>query len=191
MISLGMDWIDCKKAYDMLPQNWIINCLKMYKISDKVINFIEKTMKTWKVELIAKREKLSLSEGLNRYISRRCTVTVTIHNCQLCHLTKCTAGYKPSKSQEKINPLTNTADIKLFAKNEKELEPLIHAVRIYSQDILDGIWHRKTCHVSNGERKTTPDGRNGTVKSKTRFECSEKRKRTNTWVSWKRTPSNK
>ena len=26
-------------------------------------------------------------------------------------------------------------DIKLFAKNEKEVETLIHAVRIYSQDI--------------------------------------------------------
>ena len=26
-------------------------------------------------------------------------------------------------------------DIKLFAKNEKELETLIHAIRIYSQDI--------------------------------------------------------
>ena len=26
-------------------------------------------------------------------------------------------------------------DIKLFAKTEKELETLIHAVRIYSQDI--------------------------------------------------------
>ena len=26
-------------------------------------------------------------------------------------------------------------DIKLFAKNEKEWETLIHAVRIYSQDI--------------------------------------------------------
>ena len=27
-------------------------------------------------------------------------------------------------------------DIKLFAKNENELETLIHAVRIYSQDIV-------------------------------------------------------
>ena len=26
-------------------------------------------------------------------------------------------------------------DIKLFAKNEKELDTLIHAVRMYSQDI--------------------------------------------------------
>ena len=24
-------WIDYKKAYDMVPQSWIINCLKMYR----------------------------------------------------------------------------------------------------------------------------------------------------------------
>ena len=31
--NLAMDWIDYKKAYDMVPQSWIIRCLKMYKIS--------------------------------------------------------------------------------------------------------------------------------------------------------------
>ena len=40
-----------------------------------------------------------------------------------------------SRSQEKISHLMYMDDIKLFAKNEKELETLIHAVRIYSQDI--------------------------------------------------------
>ena len=50
-------------------------------------------------------------------------------------LRKCTAGYKLTKSQEKINHLMYMNDIKLFAKNEKELDTLIHAVRIYSQDI--------------------------------------------------------
>ena len=40
-------------AYDMVLQNWIINCLKMYKISNEVINVIEKTMKTWWVLLTA------------------------------------------------------------------------------------------------------------------------------------------
>ena len=38
--NLAMAWFDNKKAYDMLSQNWIINCLKMYKISDKILNFI-------------------------------------------------------------------------------------------------------------------------------------------------------
>ena len=49
--NLAMAWIHYKKAYDIVPQSWIINCLKMYKISHEVINFIEKTMKTWKGEL--------------------------------------------------------------------------------------------------------------------------------------------
>ena len=48
---------------------------------------------------------------------------------------KCTAGYKLSKSQKKINHLMYMDYIKQFAKNEKELETLKHAGRIYSQDI--------------------------------------------------------
>ena len=39
-------------------------------------------------------------------------------------------------------------DIKPFAKNEKELETLTQAVRIYSQDIC----HGKICPVSNDKR---------------------------------------
>ena len=50
-INLAMTWIDYKKAYDMLPQSWILHCLKMYKISHEVIKFIEQTMNTWRVEL--------------------------------------------------------------------------------------------------------------------------------------------
>ena len=48
-------------------------------------------------------------------------------------LRKCTAGYKLSKSKEKINHLSYIDE--LFAKNEKEQETLIYAVRIYSSDI--------------------------------------------------------
>ena len=50
-------------------------------------------------------------------------------------LRKCTAGYKLSKSQEKMNHLMYIDDIKLFAKNEKELESLLQTVKIYSQYI--------------------------------------------------------
>ena len=41
-------------------------------------------------------------------------------------LNKCTAGYKLGRSQEKVNHLMYMDGIKLFAKNEKELETLIH-----------------------------------------------------------------
>ena len=43
---LAMAGINYIKAYDMVLQSWIMNCLKMYKISDDVINFIEKTIKS-------------------------------------------------------------------------------------------------------------------------------------------------
>ena len=47
----GLDRL--QKAYDMVPQGWILHCLKMYRISHEVINFIEQTMKNWRVELTA------------------------------------------------------------------------------------------------------------------------------------------
>ena len=50
-------------------------------------------------------------------------------------LRNCSAGYKLSKSQEKINHLMYIDGIKLFAKNEKELETRIQTVRIFSQYI--------------------------------------------------------
>ena len=49
----------------------------------------------------------------------------------LNHILGYKLGYKLSRLQEKINHLMYMDDIKLFAKNEKELETLIHAVRIY------------------------------------------------------------
>ena len=51
--NLAMAWIDYRKAIDMVPHSWIINNLKKYKIAYEVINFIDKTMKTWRVELTA------------------------------------------------------------------------------------------------------------------------------------------
>ena len=110
----------------------------MYKISHEVINFIEKTMKTWRVELTARGRNLAEAQ-IQRGIFQGDVLSplrFRIAIMPLNHiLRKCTAGYKLNKSQEKINHLIYMDDIKLFAKNEKELETQIHAVRIYSQDI--------------------------------------------------------
>ena len=49
--NLAMAWIDYKKSYGIVPQSWILHCLKRYQILHEVINFIEKTMQTWRVEV--------------------------------------------------------------------------------------------------------------------------------------------
>ena len=133
-----MAWIDNKKAYDMVPQSWIINSLKMYKISHEVINLIEKTIQTWRVELTTGGRSLAetkIQSGIFQGDALSLLLFI-IAMMPLNHiLRKCIAGYKLSGSQAKINHLMYMDDIKLFAKNEKELETLIHAVRIYSLDI--------------------------------------------------------
>ena len=85
----------------MIPQSWTISCLKMYKISDEVINFIEKTMKTWKVKLT--KEGRSLVEAkIQRDIFQGDALSLLLFIIAMMPLNhilrKCTAGYKLSKS---------------------------------------------------------------------------------------------
>ena len=190
--NLAMAWIDYKKAYDMVPQSWILHCLKMYKISHEVINFIEKTMKTWRVELTEGERSLAETK-IQRGIFQGDALSpllFIIAMMSLNHiLRKCTAGYKLSRLQEKINHLMYMDGIKLFAKNEKELEALTHVVRIYSQDIGMEFGIEKCAMLDRkcGKRHMT-DGMELPNHDKIR---TEKMKPTNTWVSWRLTPSNK
>ena len=151
----------------MVPQSWIIHCLKMYKISHEVIHFIEKTMQTWRVELTAGGRGLAETKIQRRIFQGDTLSPVIIAVMPLNHiLRKCTAGYKFSRSQEKINHLMYMDDIKLFAKNETELETLIHAVRIYSQDIGMEFGIGKCAMLVIEKWQTTYDWRNGTTKSR-------------------------
>ena len=136
--NVAIAWIDYQKPYDMVPHSWIINSLQMYKVSDEIINFIDKTMKTWRVELTAGGRKLAETK-IQRGIFQGDDLSpllFIITMMPLNHiLKKCTAGYKLGRSQEKVNHLMYMDDIKRFAKDKKELETLIHTVKIYSRDI--------------------------------------------------------
>ena len=95
-------------------------------------------MQTWSVKLTAKGRSLAETK-IQREIFQGDALSpllFIIAMMPLNHiLRKCIAGYKLSGLQEKINHLMYIDDIKLFAKNEKELENFIHTIRIYSQDI--------------------------------------------------------
>ena len=97
--NLAMAWIDNKKAYEMVPQSWIIHCLKMYKILHEVINFIEKIMQTWRGELAARGRSLAETK-IQRGIFQGEALSpllFIIAMMPLNHiLRKCTAGYKLS-----------------------------------------------------------------------------------------------
>ena len=80
----------------MVPQSWIINCLKMYKILDEVINFIEKTMKTCKRELTTGGKNFAETKIQSGILQGDAIspLQFIIAMMPLSHiLRKCTAGY--------------------------------------------------------------------------------------------------
>ena len=46
-----MTLIDHRKAYDMIPHNWISKCLEVFRVAENTKNFLVNSMNKWKLEL--------------------------------------------------------------------------------------------------------------------------------------------
>ena len=68
--------IGTKKAYDVVQQTWIIECLKMYKIPDKIINFIMNAKENTWMEFIV--GGLNLNVKTQGYLLGRLILTTAI-----------------------------------------------------------------------------------------------------------------
>ena len=62
----------------MLPQRRILDSLKMYKIAEQVVRFIEETMQAWRVEMTAGEKRLALVKMQIGTFQWGCTITITI-----------------------------------------------------------------------------------------------------------------
>ena len=128
----GLDWLQKgiwygpTKLGNKLPQN-AHNNRWSHKLYRENHENLESGIDSW-------RAKFSWREdSKKKNIPRRCTITITIYNCDDATepLTqKMHSWIQTCKSQEKITYCVCIDDIKLCAKNEKELETLVHAVRI-------------------------------------------------------------
>ena len=49
--NLAMTWIDYNKAYDMVPQSWIIECLDLFGVAETIKSLLVNNMEKWKVML--------------------------------------------------------------------------------------------------------------------------------------------
>ena len=49
--NLAMAWIDYKKAYDMVPHLWIIECLDLFGVAENIKSLLVNSMENWKVML--------------------------------------------------------------------------------------------------------------------------------------------
>ena len=120
--NVDMEWIDYKNAYDMVSHSWIVDFLKMYKISQTW------SQRPWKNGKWNWQQKEKL---LQRWKSWEVSLLIPLNYI----LRKCTGSCKFTKFPKRINLLMYMDGMKLFAKNEKELETLIQTIRIYSKNI--------------------------------------------------------
>ena len=50
--------IDYKKAYDMVPYSWIIECLDLIGVADNVKSLLVNSMEKWKIMLYSRNSEL-------------------------------------------------------------------------------------------------------------------------------------
>ena len=164
--NLRMIWIDYKKAYDSVPHSWILECLRIYGIADNIIAFLEKSMKTWQTLLMLNQEEIGhllikcgifQGDSLSPLLFILCLIPLTYL------LDQNQFGFKLEKST--VNHLLYMDDLKLYGKNEKEIDALVNIVRIFSKDICMEFGLDKCAKVSmtrgkitEGTAITLPDG---------------------------------
>ena len=56
--NLAMALIDYKKAYDMVPHSWIIECLDLFGVTENIKSLLVNGMEKWKAMLYSGNSKL-------------------------------------------------------------------------------------------------------------------------------------
>ena len=75
-----MQWIDYKKAYKV-PQSWIIDNLRKYKISGETKIIFRKLQRKLESRTDSGKKKLNRGEDPKRDLPGRSSITITICNC--------------------------------------------------------------------------------------------------------------
>ena len=163
--NVAMACIDHKKSCYKVPQSWIIDCFKMYKISDEVIKFIEETMKNWRVEVTAGGKSLAEVKILRDVFQGDALSPwlFVIAMIPLNHiLRKCTCG-QTSQIARKYQPPKVHERHQTVCQKWKRIGNSNTGSENIQSDHRDEIWQRKMHHANNEKGETTHDGRNRTT----------------------------
>ena len=136
--NLAMAWIDYKKAYDMFPHSWVIECLDLFGVAEITKSLLVNSMEKWKVMLCSGNSELGEVE-IKRGIFQGDFLSTLVFVLALIPLSlilrKAKVAYEFSESKEKINHLLFVDDLKLYSRNEKVLDLIVQTVHVFSEDI--------------------------------------------------------
>ena len=135
--NLVMGWIDYRKAYDMVPHTWISEVFSILGISNNISKFTVESMKRWRTILESEGQQLGEVQ-IKRGIFQGDSLSPLMFVMAMIPLTTMLRKVRPGyhmRDQSKINHLLYMDDLKVYGKSKKEIESIIHTVRIFSEDI--------------------------------------------------------
>ena len=138
--NLSCAWIDYKKSFDSVPHEWILRSLELFKVSLRIVDFLNHNMTNWKTQITLTYEKGALmSDNINikNGIFRGNSLSPLLLDISLIplslELNSSCYGYKIRTEQ--ITHLLFMDDLKLYAKDDSELEGLVRIVKEFIYDI--------------------------------------------------------
>ena len=166
-VFVNNTWIDYKKAFDMIPHSWLIECLEIYNAKESTIRFLKNIMPNWKTILTISGTRLA-EINIRRGIFQGDSVSPLLFIVAVIPMTsileRIEVGYQLKKGGSRINHLMFMDDIKLF-RSIKEIDALVQTVRIVSVDIGMEFGIEKCARVNIQRGKVTrtkgiqmPDG---------------------------------
>ena len=136
--NLSMAWIDYRKAYDLAPHSWVIECMETFGIAENLRTFLQKSMQQWRLSLTANGEDLG-EVNVKRGIFQGDSLSHLLFVLSMVPLSlilkKVNACYKWGKKEYKLNHLLFMDDLKLHAKSEEQTNTLVRTVYVFSTDI--------------------------------------------------------
>ena len=122
----------------MVPHSWIIATMGMVGLADNIIGLIKQSMNKWKTNLYADGKLLG-SVPIRRGIFQGDSFSPLLFVIALLPLTHISReigmGYQLEKNGVKVNHLFFMGDLKLYGKNDKEIDSWIKTVWQCSEDI--------------------------------------------------------
>ena len=163
--SLAVAWLDYKKAYDSVPHNWIIQCLKMFHFHPTIVNCIEGLLPLWSSTMFLQLPSSAPMELME--VSIKCGIyqgdslsplLFCISLTPLSLLLDPLDGYQVTAT-EQLNHLVYMDDLKLFAKNNSQLHVLLRTVKMFSDDVglVFGLDKCAKFTVTRGKASQTGD----------------------------------
>ena len=155
----------CKYKRNLfLPHTWLTTVLKIYRIDETLITFLESTMRTWETTLILGRgdERITIPsikiwrgvfQGDSLSLIWFCLALNPLSNT----LNDKGMGYEIRKLNEKgqiLSHLLYMDDLKLYARNEREIKTLLTRVANFSNDIKMkfGLEKCRTMSIKRGKQ---------------------------------------